>query len=316
MSFFEKFFKPDVKKEEPKKERPRSPYREKTSEEEVLYREYAKKLFGERFFGPQEIKDALGFEIPNSEIPPISYNVEILKQAKENGERLILRVGHDNDSNLLTLKRIEELAQNMMSKCYLSGKYRGLGKYQRLFKEECREYLEDSFYATVSLKNEWRLVGTKFVPGSGKKDYIQQTRVLRDYLIKLGTLSEEEKEGCSDDVLNRLRNTLKSEPKNWKNVAEELVGLLVNQNHRRSVAEIVYDNLLLFTKETELTNHPKKDSSKTIGEDGMIVSVSKIGPLFTNQDYATPYNISRGGAEVDKIRPDQREWDTGVVAQR
>ena len=222
----------------------------------------ARELLGDKMvLGPEEIATAFGFEIEESEIPPIPYSREELEKAKELGEQLILRVSHDNEGNPMTMKRINEIMETRMDP-----------KTEGKFLYDTGSYKDEEFYKNDPLKTEWRLVGSSFVPdvsspmnieGNYTKDttnnnYIHQTRLLREYIKSIGgdILTEEEEEECSDENLKKLSEQMGVDwrsqeitnkgkyEKNWPEVGRQLAKLQINQNHRRSATEIIYDRVL------------------------------------------------------------------------
>ena len=187
--------------------------------------EWAREIMGENFYGKEEIEKAFGFKIEESDIPLIPYSQEDLEKAKELGEMLILRIEKDGENNPMTLQRINELVQ--------FGALDSVDWYQN-----------EDFYKNDSLKAEWKLVGSSFVPDSTNKDYVEQTRALRDYLKKSEMLPKEEEAECSDGILAVMQLALWEGKKLGVNI--QLADLMVNQRHRRSPVEIVYDWMLCF----------------------------------------------------------------------
>ena len=200
--------------------------------------EQAEVIMGESFYGSEEITSTLGFEFPKDRIPPIPYSPEFLEKAKELGELLMLRV-EDNGSGVpMTMSHIKTIMESRMDK----------DEEGKLFYDQ-NWYKEEPFFKESSLKTEWRLVSKEFVPDTTSKNYIQQTRLLRDYLLGLESLSEEEKEECTDDLLNELQDMLDKDPDgNWKEVAKKLSDLSINKNHSRIPVEVIYDWVLQFKK--------------------------------------------------------------------
>ena len=224
----------------------------------------ARELLGDKYvFGPEEITNAFGFEIEESEILPIPYSREELEQAKELGEQLILRVSHDGEGNPMTMERINEIMETRMDP-----------KTEGRLLHDTSSYKDEEFFKNDPLKTEWKLVGTSFVPavssprdkeGKHTKDtrynnYFHQTRLLREYLKSVGEdiLTEEEEEEYSDRELQRLSEQtgvdwdtqritdIEKYDKNYQDISRQLTKLKINQNHMRSVAEILYDWVLKF----------------------------------------------------------------------
>src|SRR3989339_569361 len=160
---------------------------------------------------------------------------------------LVLRVSVDGEGNPMTMKRMNEIMAGRMDaaegKLLCSQKEQGKAGLQ----DDCW-YENEAFFMSMPLKMEWKLVSKEFVADSTGKDYVGQTRVLRDHLQQIGALTPEEATGCSDRVLEQLFELMKTD---WKKAAGMLVDLGVNKNHRRAPVEILYDWLLRFKNRQE-----------------------------------------------------------------
>ena len=164
-------------------------------------------------------------------------------------------------------------------------------------------YKSEDFFENVYLKTEWKIVGKDFIPDSKSKNYIEQTKILRDYLFGLESLSEDEKSECTDELLEGLQKMLDEDyDKNWQEVAKKLSELLVNKNHRRIPTEILYDWILQFKNKKERGILKENyDWSNTLSSVGGLVSLG---------------GASRGGVRVSSGGPDGRGDDLGVVSLR
>ena len=257
--------------------------------------EQAEEIMGENFYGSKEIFNTFGFEFPAEKIPPIPYGQEVLEKAKENGEMLVLRVKNDGLGTPMTMKRMNEIMQTILEED-------DEGEQNKLL-YNTDWYKEEDFFKDASLKTEWRIVGKEFVPDSTNKNYIEQTKILRDYLFGLESLSEEEREECTNELLEGLQKMLVEDyDKNWKEVAKKLSELLVNKNHRRTPPEILYDWILQFKNIKERgVLEGNYDWSNSLSSDGRLVYLG---------------GASRGGVGVNGARPDFRIGDLGVVSLR
>ena len=122
----------------------------------------------------EEIKNAFGFEFSADKIPPVSYSSEVLEKAKELGEFLILRIEYNRNGASMTMLEMKAMMESKMDK----------DKEGKLFYDQ-DWYINEPFFKEISVKTEWKLVGKNFVPNSTGKNYIEQTKVLRDYLLNL-----------------------------------------------------------------------------------------------------------------------------------
>jgi len=172
--------------------------------EEILKRERAREIMGDGYFGPEAVKTAFGIEVLDSEIPPLPHTREQLEQAKELGEMLILRVSHDNEGNLMTLKNIRKKVIEES----------GVDKNEISFLIRANYYDDFPFLKDDHPKKEWKLVRGSFVPDiysekdkkglyvkdSTDSNYIHQTGLLREYLKFVGSLHKSEERECSEKI--------------------------------------------------------------------------------------------------------------------
>ncbi len=216
-------------------------------------------------------------------IPAIPYSPAELKKAKELGERLILRIGEDGEGNAMTMEHFHKLAQARMT--FDEGE---------LLDTSEDWYKKEEFYTKRSLKTEWKLVGGDFVKGSKNKPYVEQTTVLRDYLKGIGALTVVEEAECSDENLDKIGI-----------YAAKLAGLEINQKHRRSPGEVLYDWFLHFKKFKDRGCLEKNyDGTNIVSSGGTLVNIGYI---------------SAGGAHVLSLSPDYRfclHGPLGVVSVR
>jgi hypothetical protein len=213
----------------------------------------AKEIMGEQFYGPEEIGNAFGFAVDTSKIPKILYSQAELEKAKELGERLVFRIKEDNQGNPMTMEHLNKLAQARMSKD------EGKVLYVDWFKDE-------EFYKKSTLSIEWKLIGGNLLENSRGKNYEGQTRVLRDYLKSIGSLTAEEEKECSDENLAKIANDEKT-----------LAALEINQKHRRTSGEVLYDWFLHFKKFKDRDYLEKKyDWTNVVSSRGYLVSIGSI----------------------------------------
>ena len=160
-------------------------------------------------------------------------------------------------------------------------------------------YKDEKFFTREPVKTEWKLVSKEFVPGSIGKDYIEQTKVLRDYLKSNGELSKEEAAECSDKTLVEIAELMKAD---WKEAAKRLTALKINKNHRRQPVEILYDWIVRFKNRQERgILEGKYDWSSALSSDGNIVIIG----------YA-----ASAGAYVNGWLPGSANDDLGVCSSR
>jgi len=208
--------------------------------------ERAREILHQDFLGPETFHKAFGFEVPAEKLAPIPYTQEELDKAKELGEMLVLRVSIDGDGNQMTMQHITELAQQQYDldaegKVLYSTEVDADTKVAGI--KDDAWFKDEEFFTSQGLKTEWKLVGKEFVAGSTSNNYIDQTKILRDYLKGVGALSADEEAECTDAALEEIRQVMSDD---WQKAAEMLSELLVNQNHRRKPVEVLYDQIMRF----------------------------------------------------------------------
>lgn len=221
----------------------------------------AREVLGNDVFGPEKVKAVFGIEMDETPVPEIPYSRQDLEKAKELGEILVLRVNQDPEGQPLTMQKMNEMLQ---------AKFQADGKGKILWQVDW--YANEDFFTKDTPKVEWKLISKDVVPNSTSKNYIEQTRTLRDYLREHGLVTEEELAECSDEKLQQIREFLEIDPNNnWKETARQLSELQVNKNHRRIPAEALYDGLLVFGSSNERLLEHRYDWTATTSSDGGLV---------------------------------------------
>lgn len=247
----------------------------------------ARELLGADFLGPEEVKKAFGLEIEETDLPELPYTSEDLEKAKERGEMLVLRVNFDHEGNPLTMERMQTLLQPSFTK---------EGKGQVLLNTDW--YKNEPFFTQDTPKLEWKLISKDVLPTSTSKNYIDQTKVLRDALKKDNLLTPEELDECTDQRLEELRTLMATD---WPEAAKQLSQLKINQKHRRTPVEVLYDTLLVFgSKNTRLLPN-RYDWTQARSSGGGLVRVGSFGA---------------GGVKVSGWVPEYVGERLGVVSSR
>ncbi len=275
-------------------------------EEIPMSLEKAKEIMGDDFYGPEEVANTFGFELKKESIPPIPYSKEELIKANGLYESLVLRISHDAEGKPMTMQRIDEIMTPRLPKR----------------KPDDEFWQDQDFYTKDSPKMEWRLVGNYFVSDvKSKKDkygrhedcsgknYIEQTRILRDYLKSIDSLTQEEEAQCSDDKLMSMAEKMGMDWKtgevidqtkydvNHKQVALELSQLLIIIKHNSQPVEIVYDYYVQVDK-TKYRNNFLDDNhawSRGLDSEGKLLHVSFA---------INPYGLYMAGWRLDHCPSD------------
>lgn len=245
--------------------------------------EQAAEILGNSFLGAEAVKTTFGIELNVKDIPLIMYTPEQLEQAKERGEMLILRVDVDKEGKPMTAKNINDIVQPTIT-----------GKLL----EVVDWFANEKFFTDETPQTGWKLVSKEVIKDSTEKNYIDQTAILRDSLKEVGALTEDEIIECSDEKLKEIETLMNTDK---KKAAEKLVSLKINQNHRRSKVEAIYDTAMRFKVTDECSLDGTYDWTKSLSSGGFLV-------LFGYAD-------SRG-ASVSGNDPDIWGLDVGLVSSR
>lgn len=187
------------------------------AKERVDLRE-AERIMGKDFIGPAAIEKAYGFK-PDV-IPEIPYTREQLEQAKKLGEMLILRVDKDNDGKPITIGRVQTLKTG-----------------------EKVLYSDHTNFSNEPPLRGWRLVSKDVIPGSRGKNYFEQTIILYDHLVEVGSIPQDNvaRAQLLADVEAIRFFYEQDKNKNVQEATKRLAQLPVNDSYRRRAVEQTYD---------------------------------------------------------------------------
>lgn len=282
--------------------------------------ELAQEILGNDFMGPEKIEKTFGIKINVEDIPDMPYSPDDLEKAKENGEMLVLGVDKDSEGEYLTIAHMLEMIPELTDPS-TGEKIRVLYHQEKVGSIELGDacwFKNETFYTGLNEDGEpvpnahprlrWRLTSKAPLPESiissygGKAEkstnYIEQTKMLREYLQSVGSLTKDEAEECSDKVLGEINKIMGSD---WQEAARRLSELAVNKNHRRLPSEVIYDILLAIKGNGERILEKNYDWTSTLASDGTLVCVG-----FAD----------RSGVRVDGDGPDDRHAHLGVVSLR
>jgi hypothetical protein len=202
---------------------------------------------------------------------PISFPENELVHARELGQILIFQVPD------VTMKTVHDRCKNKTS----DGNpllYR-VGWYQN-----------EEFYTNDPVRPGWRLVTHDVIPGSRRKDYLEQTDILCGYLVQVfGTDMPDYAREAIAEFHSAKQELTKLLQKNWQEAARQLVALKVNQLFRESPAETLY-SLALY----EQVNHERLLPSGTwswtnrLSSNGRVVFVGYFDEFGVRVPFAYP----------------------------
>ncbi|MFA6296408.1 MAG: hypothetical protein WC663_03575 [Patescibacteria group bacterium] len=232
----------------------------------------AKRLFGEEnYMGPDEIEAYFTVQDENGNVENLfEYTPEerqkinqmlreklndpqirdlIRRTSKEElRERFQLFLFPDKfkDGTLVTMKSLWERFQPEMER-------RGLGKlfFGEIGTDKCWFYNDsnkEDFFTADSNQLSWKLLSKGNIEGSNNKNYVEETRFLREYLRQNNLATADELSECSDAKLTELTQLM---ARNWKKAAERLSELRINQKYRINPLEVIF---IHTAKKSVLTN--------------------------------------------------------------
>ena len=243
----------------------------------------AKEIMGANFFGPDEIKAALGLRF-KEKIPDIPFSKEIIERLKDT-HQLILYGGNEF-----------ELAGGFMG-IFLNVEGKRLYEMLENKKKDGTKllasvdwYKDEKFFTQEGTKLEWKLVSKDLIPDSTSKNYLEQTVVLADYVRGL----YDDRSKMPDEVRTALdewdflknnavkfaelqKNTVSQTEAEWKSAADTLESLKLTQLFRESFSEWIYRTALAehATGERLLPNTYSWTKSRTSG--GSFVGAGYFG---------------------------------------
>lgn len=244
----------------------------------------AREVLGTDFIDPEATVKLWGLELSEVEVPQIPFDRERLEKAKLLGEMLILRVDKDGQGNPLTMKQMLSM---------LEGAFQKAGDGKVLLNTDW--YKDEEFFTSQAPQLRWVLVGKNILDDSTGKDYIAQTKLLRDYLEKNGLAGQADIDEASDKRLDEIRKIMKRNP---KGTAPLLANLGINKNHRRTPVEVMYDLMATFSvnsKQRLLEN--RYDWTAALTSVGRLVDVGVFGSFGLGVYGYSPGN-SRGDLGV------------------
>jgi len=203
-----------------------------------------KEIMGGDFFGPEEVENALDYELDRSRIPDIPFSIEELRKAKARGEFLMLFVPETTHGNPITMKRLHDDQ---------SPKIEASGKGKVLYDTDWYQWEE--FFTTDTPRPAWRLVTKEVIPGSTNHNYLEQTRDIINYFNILypgGTglpLDYAEAIGEFSKLSSEIERTLSGS--RWAESAKLLASLEINQMLRQSPVEALYAGLVYLQTRNE-----------------------------------------------------------------
>jgi hypothetical protein len=238
---------------------------EKVEKGETTY-ERAKEIMGKDFFGVEAIKKAFDMNVGVGNKVPYS-EAELTRVSERGEEMLVYRLGVG-----LTMEQIVQRVK-------LSG-----DEGKLLFGDN--DYQNEALFLYENPRPGWFLVGKDIVENSTGIDYIGQTRALRDHISRLGSLTEDELAECTNVKLVELQFIMASD---WTIAAKKLSEMKINQNHRRTAVEALYDFTIRFKNTNERMLKSTYDWTNTLASGSVLVDIGEIDQWGAHVHRNEPY---------------------------
>ena len=256
--------------------------------------ERAREVLGQDVLGPEQVKKAFGIELDPDEVPDIPFSKEELERAKELGQMLVLRTNQAPDGSPLTMQNMQELLQDQFDQ---------EGKGRVLYDTEW--YNNERFFTQETPEPFWALVTKDFIPGSTRKNYVEQTELLVAYLkdsVFRGQKMPNEYQEAIEEFEKQSKDLKELTDKDWQKAAERFEQLKLTQLTRQTPVEALYDIMLVFQNNDERLLPPGTGTwtSRRTSHGGLV----RVGYLGS------------WSMHVDRDRPDRRNDYLGVSFSR
>jgi len=254
----------------------------------------ARAIMGDEFFGPDEVKTALGYDLDKSLIPEVPFSTQELIDAKADGQFLILYATETADGKPITMKRLN---------ADLEAKFARDGKGKVLY-DTTGWYKNEQFFTTFAPRQAWRLVTKEVIPSSTSHNYLEQTddiaRHLSNSVYAGRTLPADYQEAFAEFYAQRaeIEGLMTSD---WKEAARRLAILEMNSMFRQTPVEALYAGLVYFQNRDQRLLETTYAWTNTQMSDGSLVDVGRADAK---------------GVGVDGWDPDRSNGGVGVVLSR
>ena len=258
----------------------------------------ALEIMGEQdFIGPDQLKSIFGREV--ADVPPIPFSAQELREAKERGEFLILRTDSLGDAKDLTMQNLH---------AYFEGDFKMLASATDQWK------LDSNFFTKETPEVSWALVSKDFIPNTTSKNYFEQTRSivahLKDTVYQGGTPPAKYQEAIDEFEAYSAGTFPGKSPQEiqteiggtkWKQYAEQLSKLKINQLCRQSAVEALFDIAVYYKHTNRKLLESPYTWTKSRASDGRLGLVGFAGAA---------------GAHVGRWGPGNSDGVLGVLLSR
>lgn len=226
------------------------------------------KIFGRDYLNTADIAKVLNPGV-KSEPPEFSPKELALDKIRQAGHFIIERTDRAPDGDPLTMHKMVSLLQPEFTR-------RDLGQ---IIYEPRKKWLEtQAFYMEDTPRPGIFVVSKGVTPGSLGEDYANQTGLLGNHVLGLArSLSDRGQEAMKEweDQEDYLKKLLRSD---WKNAAERLVALKLNQLYSPKPVDGLHDLVFSLLVNGERRLQDIYTRTCQLASDGGVVYLGRFGP--------------------------------------
>jgi hypothetical protein len=250
--------------------------------------EAAKEVLGEaNVFGPEEVAETFGFDESDVELPPMPYSAQELKEAKERGETLMLRMAETPDGEPLTIENMIGIVDGVFAEgSEIRDQTDWVDEAKKADNDEKEEVVFD-FLDESTPNLEWKLVNTNKVEGAEHLSIEAQEAIANKNPGEAIDKKDETIRFWEENIVNPKEDNKQDLPDLPDDERlQEIIEEIPENASLPTLVEAIYDNLVYYQKNNE----------PIIPEERSVATPSTIG----NLDIDT---------EEIKINEPERPWD-------
>ena len=255
--------------------------------------------------GPVELEKAFGIKLDKKDIPKIPFSKEELERAAEKGQFLVLRANVDDQGQPLTMKRLRAMMLRRGYDKELDKDGQAKGKITA-----GDDYSDvEKWWNDDPIELRWALVDKEVIAGSTKKDYHEQTKLLKKHITEKYqgmTMPAKYIEAIKEfDAYVKTNFSSKTDAEinvllrgnDWQKYAQDLSELKLNDLMRKTPAEESFDEVFYYELNDERLNERMYNWTKRRYSGGSLVDVG---------------GFDSAGADPSGASPDYRDGRLGV----
>jgi len=240
----------------------------------------AKELLKQDFLGKKEIEKAFDIKIEDEDIPEIPFSREDIERAKELDQFLILRTDKIDKKTPMTMENINK---------HLERKTKDGGKIL-----DSDWFKSESFFTKETPELSWALVSKEVIRESTFKNHLQQTESIVKYLKEKVFVGKDIPEAYQQAIAefekqkDEIRELMSSDS-GWKQGAEKLKKLQINQLTGQTPVEAIYDlTAYVNVNNQRLLENKLTRTKRYFSSDGQLVVV---GHFAAHGAYLFGFNL-------------------------